>query len=1018
MKRKLFLLLLLFVGQYSVFAQVISGQNGVRDKRPGYYLFKNATIHVDPTTTLDEAWLLIKDDKVEKVGKSFDIPKGAVVVDLKGKHIYPSFIDIYSDYGMPEMKRGAGGRGNFYEMKFDSDKPGAYAWNQAVKPEVKASELFTVNAKAADEYRKIGFGAMVSHVKDGIVRGNSVLVALSSEKENKALLKSNVSSHYSFQKGLSTQTYPVSLMGSVALLRQTIYDADWYKKTKASTERNLSLEAFSDNLSLPSIFHGTSFHDALRIDKIGKEFGIKYIIKSGGDDYKRLDEIKALSTHLILPLNFPKALDVEDPIDADGVALADLKHWELAPANPARVAESGINFSFTASDLPLKAAFFTQLQAAIKAGLSKKDALSALTVNPAKVLKIDDQVGVIKSGLLANFLVTDKDIFEEKSKILENWVQGEKFVISDISATEIAGKYTTTIPGFKQLLVTGEAEKPALELLENDTTKVKTTTVRDKDFLTITYKKGNEGTNRLTGLINGKKISGQGVNPQGTAFNWTATLLEEDAKVAKTDSAKKATPATAKGDILYPFVAFGNKSVPKQEDLLIKNATVWTNEKEGNVVTDVLVKGGKIHSIGKNLSAGSAKVIDGTGKHLTTGIIDEHSHIALFSINEVETVSSEVRQEDVVNSEDINIYRQLAGGVTTSQLLHGSADCIGGQSAIIKLKWGESPDKLLIPNSPKFIKFALGENVKRGNASTAPNRYPVTRMGVEQVFVDAFTRAIEYKKEWETYNKAKVKTGLKVPRKDLELDALVEILNDERHITCHSYVQSEINMLMKVADSLGFKINTFTHILEGYKLADKMRERGISGSTFSDWWAYKMEVKEAIPYNGAILAKMGITTAINSDDAEMARRLNQEAAKTILYGGLTEEEAWKTVTLNPAKMLKLDGRLGSVKAGKDADLVLWTDNPLSIYAKPEKTIIDGTIYFDLDTKDQKEKELNDEKNRLIQILLAEKGKGTPTERPVMRARMEHIHCDHIMEYDGVSVENLDTFLRIINNRGK
>jgi len=685
--RKILLLLLLLTGQAAVFAQ--PNQNGVQDKRPGYFLFKNATIHVDPGTVLEDAWLLIKEDKIEKVGKNFDYPKSARVIDLQGRHIYPSFVDIYSDYGLPELKRPMGGGRGGAAMSFESEKKGAYAYNQAIKPEVKAAEVFVINPKAADELRKIGFGSVVSHLKDGIVRGNSVLLTLGEEKDSKSLIKADVSSHYSFLKGLSTQTYPVSLMGCVALLRQTYYDSDWYKKTKDQPERNLSMEAFAANQSLPSVFQSSSFHDALRIDKLGKEFGVKYIIKSGGDDYKRIDEIKALNTHLILPLNFPKALDVEDPIDAENVALGDLKHWELAPANPAAVAAKGIDFSITTADLPLKAAFFTQLQAAIKAGLSKKDALAALTVNPSRILKIEDKVGTLKTGLLANFLITDKDIFEEKAKILENWVQGAKFVINDVSTSAIAGKYNTTIPGFNRLTVSGEPEKPALELAM-DTVKVKPTVSRDKNFLTITYRKGNEGVSRLTGLIGEKKITGQGVDAKGQAFNWTATLIEENAAAAKADSAGARTrPAPAKGGVLYPFVAFGNKELPRSEDLLIKNATVWTNEKEGTLVTDVLVKNGKIHSVGKNLAAGNARVIDGTGKHLTNGIIDEHSHIALFSINEVESVSSEVRQEDVINSEDINIYRQLAGGVTTSQLLHGSADCIGGQSAIVKLKWGE-----------------------------------------------------------------------------------------------------------------------------------------------------------------------------------------------------------------------------------------------------------------------------------------------------------------------------------------
>jgi len=271
---------------------------------------------------------------------------------------------------------------------------------------------------------------------------------------------------------------------------------------------------------------------------------------------------------------------------------------------------------------------------------------------------------------------------------------------------------------------------------------------------------------------------------------------------------------------------------------------------------------------------------------------------------------------DVVNSEDIDIYRQLAGGVTTAQLLHGSANCIGGQSAIIKLKWGEAPNKLLMPNMPPFIKFALGENVKQANWGDRQTvRFPQTRMGVEQVYEDYFTRAKEYGLAMQKSNLPLKKGGITTvaPRKDLELDALLEILEGKRFITCHSYVQSEINMLMKVADKYGFKVNTFTHILEGYKVADKMKAHGVNASTFSDWWAYKFEVVEAIPHNGAILHEQGVVTAFNSDDAEMARRLNQEAAKAVLFGGVSEEEALKFVTLNPAKLLHLDGQSGSIQ---------------------------------------------------------------------------------------------------------
>ncbi len=305
---------------------------------------------------------------------------------------------------------------------------------------------------------------------------------------------------------------------------------------------------------------------------------------------------------------------------------------------------------------------------------------------------------------------------------------------------------------------------------------------------------------------------------------------------------------------------------------------------------------------------------------------------------------------------------------------------------------------MLIKGADGFIKFALGENVKQANY---PNpgvltRFPQSRMGVEQVFMDHFTRAKEYTRAWADYNQlpTKQKATALAPRRDIELDALAEILAKKRFITCHSYVQSEINMLLKVADSLGFKVNTFTHILEGYKLADKMAKHGAGGSSFADWWAYKMEVHDAIPYNAALMHNQGVTVSINSDDAEMARRLNQEAAKTVEYGGMTEEAAWKMVTLNPAKLLHLDDRMGSIRVGKDADLVLWNANPLAIYARPEITMIDGAIYFSLKDEAAKREALQAERARLVQKMLAAKASGFPAVRPTAR-RSRMWHCEDV-----------------------
>ncbi|MCE7039682.1 amidohydrolase family protein [Dyadobacter sp. CY312] len=984
-------------------AQETFPRNGAYDERPGRYAFTNANIVVDPKTTILNGTLLIENGMIREVSKQVKIPTGTVVIDLKGKYIYPSLIDLDSDYGMPEVKterRAGGGR---LTPQLESNKKGAFGWNQAIQPENDATTLFAPDAKKAEDLRKIGFGTVLSHSHDGIVRGSGALVTLTDESPNKAILNGKASSHFSFSKGTSSQTYPSSVMGVVALLRQNYYDADWYAKGGNKQEKNLSLDAFNQLKGLPSFFETNDKYALLRADKIGDEFGVQYIIRGGGDEYQRIDEVKATKATLILPLQYPDAYDVADPWDADLISLTQLKHWELAPKNTSEVAKAAIPFALTTAGLKSKNDFWKNIRTAIEYGLSKEKALEALTTLPASIIKADGQVGSIKAGLVANFLITSTDLFSKDNVIYENWVQGKKFVLAPLNAPDLRGTYSLSINNQQtgKLQITGSPEKPEYKVILQDTVKITPKAVLTNELLTLTYQpdKKRQENIRLTGWLAGNGLKGEGVLPNGNVVPWTATFSEKFTAIASKDSAAKKTPET--GKILYPFVGFGNEELPKAETVLIKNATVWTNEKEGILQnTDVLIQNGKIAKIGKSLSAPSgAKTVDGTGKHLTNGIIDEHSHIALFSVNEGgQTSSAEVRMSDVINPDDVNIYRQLAGGVTTSHLLHGSANSIGGQSALIKLKWGVNQSEMLIPES-KTIKFALGENVKQSNwGDVARVRFPQTRMGVEQVFYDHFIRAKEYAQAWKTFNTKK--SGV-APRRDIELDALAEIIANERFITCHSYVQSEINMLMSVADSLKFKINTFTHILEGYKLADKMSKRGIGGSTFADWWAYKMEVKEAIPYNAALMYHEGVTVAINSDDAEMARRLNQEAAKTVTYGGVPEEEAWKMVTLNPAKLLHVDDKLGSVKAGKDADLVLWNANPLSVYARPEFTMIEGTVYFDRKKDEEKQKTIAIEREKLIQKMLSDKADGKPTQKP-QGSQPRMWHCEDIV---GVHAEH-------------
>ncbi|XWW46168.1 amidohydrolase family protein [Fibrella sp. USSR17] len=1023
--RKHLLLLLLAVGlAQSGLAQITIPQNGVHDNRPNLYAFTNATIVVDPQTTLQNATLVVRNGRIEAVGTTVTIPAGAVVANLAGRRIYPGLIDLDSDYGMPEVVRGAPGQGRGFggAPQLETNKKGPYYWNQAIQPENDASQLFKAAGPKADELRKLGFGAVLTHNHDGIARGSGALVTVADDRENMVLLRNGLSQHFSFSKGTSGQSNPNSIMGTVAVLRQALYDADWFKRSKQKPQMNLSLDAFNRLAGVPAFFEAGDKLGILRADNIGDEFKMQFIIRGGGDEYQKIDEVKATGATLIVPVAYPQAYDVEDAWDADNVSLAEMKHWEMAPANAAMLAAANIPFVLTSSGLRNRSEFMANVRKAIEHGLTEQQALEALTTRPAKLIKADDLLGTLAVGKVANFVITSGNLFSANNVIYENWIQGKQYVVTNPNVADLRGTYdlkigTTGSPDRSnlKLLVTGEnPEKPTYQITISDSTKLTPMVSVDNNLISMRValnRRQPTAMTRLTGYRDGTSFRGDGEQPNGQPVTWSATLSKPySASIAKADTARKPQL----GGMLYPFVGMGNAQKPQAQTTLIKNATVWTNEAAGvQANMDVLVTDGKIAQIGKNLPApASGSVIDGTGKHLTNGIIDEHSHIALVSINEgSQSSTAEVRMSDAINPDDVNIYRQLAGGVTSSQLLHGSANAIGGQSAIVKLKWGEPASNMLIKGADGFIKFALGENVKQSSAQPAGQvRFPVTRMGVEQVYMDHFMRAKEYAKAWADYNaqvaaptkgkKATNTSTLEMPRRDIELDALSEILAKKRFITCHSYVQSEINMLLKVADSLGFKVNTFTHILEGYKVADKMAKHGVGGSSFADWWAYKMEVKDAIPYNAALMSREGVTVSINSDDAEMARRLNQEAAKTVLYGGMTEEDAWKMVTLNPAKLLHLDSRMGSIKTGKDADLVLWNNHPLSIYARPEFTMIEGAIYYSRESDDKNRVTMEAERARLIQKMLQAKSGGQSTVRPTMR-RQRMWHCEDV---EGVFAE--------------
>ncbi|MFN8241748.1 MAG: amidohydrolase family protein [Bacteroidales bacterium] len=961
---------------------------GVSDKRTEIYGFRNARVVVDYQTTIENCDILVKEGRIEAVGQNLVFPKGTILIDLTGKTVYPSFVDVYAgnfgiktssstgDASMFASFMAPQQTGRTMSSATTTESRVADYWNDGINASYNVASEFLPDSKTAGEYRQAGFGAVVTFKTDGIAKGTSALVTTADEKSNKVMLKDKATANYSISRSRSSDPYPMAQFGIIALFRQLNYDAQWYKSLPAGYFTDEGLKAYTSNLSLPQVFEVTSKIEALRVEKIGKEFGINYIIKGSGDEYQDLNDLKKTGYRFIIPVNFPEAPDVKDPYDAANVSYTTLKHWELAPYNLSKVSTAGIPFAITSSDLRARTSFLTNLRKAVKYGLPEKEALKALTLTPAEMAGAADLVGAIRKNMVASFMITSGSVFSEDCIIYEHWVQGNPYRFVDLRTRDIRGTYAVSVDTSKyKLILSGTFDKPTAKLMKDSTEVRGSSFTLEKDLVSLTFDRSRIKY-RLTGYINGKDLEGRGVMDNGKWFPWKATYTSNATEADARPRRQTQAPGEP-GKVVYPFMPYGFTELPKQEDVIFRNATVWTNEKEGILQnTDVLVQKGKIVKIGKNLTQTGARIIDGTGMHLTPGIIDEHSHIALASTNESgQAITSEVRASDVIDPEDITIYRQLSGGVTAAHILHGSANPIGGQSVLIKHRWGHNADELKIDNQVGFLKHALGENVKRST-----NRYPNSRMGVDQIIRDAYQRAVDYNKEWKAWNALKPadRIGKIPPRRDLELDPIVDVLEGRSFITCHTYVQSEGAMILSLAKDFGVRLNTLIHFNEGYKIADQIKEHGAAASVFSDWWDYKYEVYEGSSYNAPMLLRQGVLTCIHSDDAEQGRRLNQEAAKVVKYGGIPETEALKLVTLNPAKILHLDDRMGSIRVGKDADLVLWTDNPLSIYARASKTMVDGTIYFDEEADARMKEQIDNERIRIIANILKESQSTTPS----------------------------------------
>lgn len=985
-----------------VFGQDIHPYNGAPPSEIKQFGIRNADVLLENAKILKGASLFIENGRISKIGENVKFPEGTIVYDYAGKTILASFVELSSTSGIQDHKHDKANEHN-RAPQFLSNKLGPYYWNESIMSEFSAIEHYN-HAEQHNNLEQMGFGFVVPHNTHGVARGTGPLIAIGLKPDQGGVLSNAVAAFFSLDKAHSRQTYPSSQMGVIALLQQAMIDALWYGQSKDIT-LNFSLKALYEQLKGTLIFEVQDKWEVLRAAKILDEFNLNAIIRCGGDEYQRIEAIKALKHEFILPLRFPQPIDVANAFVAREIPLQILKHWELAPSNPYTFYLNHRKFALTAQGISTDEAFWAAVRLTIERGLPWQEAYQSLTTFPASLIGMEKEIGALREGAWASFKVyTNNPFLNKRSELLESWQMGQRKVHKELQNVDIRGDYNINIKGqYYSMFVRGSLEKPSAKIVKGADVLEKNASEKsveakfsfDGVHVSLSFKDDNINNGIGVYLLNGEfytkfgTIEGQGLSPEGNNIQWSAIRHKdfsekESVNIVQVDSIPMSR-------LWFPNMAYGLDDVPKHSSYLIRNATIWTGEADEVIENgDILVVNGKI----KYLGTGSVRVPDGTkvieahGKFVTAGIIDEHSHIAISKgVNESGlSITSEVSIQTVINPDDVNIYRQLAGGVTCSQLLHGSANAIGGQSAIIKLKWGYDAEGLLLKNQPKFIKFALGENVKQANwGDFNVTRFPQTRMGVEQVYYDAFNRAKYYHQD----NKSK---GNSPFRRDLRLQALAEILNGERHITCHSYVQSEINMLMKVADSMGFKINTFTHILEGYKLTEQMVKHGAGGSTFSDWWAYKYEVIDAIPHNACMMNKAGVVTAINSDDAEMGRRLNQEAAKGVKYGGMTEQEAWRMVTINPAKLLRIDDRMGSIKVGKDADLVIWSHNPLSVNAVCEQTFIDGILFYDIRQQEARQKRNEKERVRLIALMQEAIKKGASPVAFIYKHQPLY-HCD-------------------------
>jgi imidazolonepropionase-like amidohydrolase len=914
---------------------------------------RDATVVAAPGVTLEHATIVLRGGLIEAVGPKIDVPADARIIDAKDLTIYAGFIDAATTVGLPEFKPDPKAL-EAVESKSRDYTRRAYAATQeanrkGVRAELKSADVVVVGEDQARKHLEGGFTSAHVVPTGAYFGGRACLIDLSGEPRRNALVRTALGMAMGF--GAAGDGYPSNDLGIMAHLRQLFLDAQHYDALRAhdarrprGTERpphDPALQAIAEVLArrTPVIFESDTDVHIDRVLAFAGEFGFEVSILGGRQAHRRVESLKRAGVSVLLSLKFeeePKGFDVPESAQAERKA-----RWEADGECATALHRGGVPFAFSTRGLGEPKEALKNLALRVERGLPHDAALAALTTVPAAQFGVAERLGTLEPGKIANLVALTARLGDPRAQVRYAFVDGKQFEfeVPKLAEPDLAGAWIATLGAGP------DAPQGTLELKQEGTKLTGSLlSAAGKAELGGTVAAGRI---ELSGKLDQSDVGLTGVL-KDAVLTGSLVVAGSTSPLSARRQKKEAPPAPVSRDVetdrrRVPVTRTGGHA-------LVLNARLLTVSPAGTIDPGwILIENGRIQKLGAGEPPATAHVrIDASGLTIIPGIIDCHSHIAATAINESSySISAEVRIKDVLDPHDEAIYRAAAGGCTAANVLHGSANTIGGQNGVIRTKWGTDAAGLIFPGAPQGIKFALGENVKQSNWTRRGTRYPGTRMGVESVLRTAFLEARDYRQQWAEFARRKsAGEDPPPPRRDLRLEALVGVLEGKIIVHCHGYRADELLMLLRVAEEFGFRVKTLQHVLEGYKIAPEIAAHGAGGSTFADWWAYKIEAFDAIPYNAALMTRAGVVTSINSDSANHIRYLNLEAAKAMKYGRLSADEALRLVTLNPAIQLAIQDQVGSIEAGKRADLAFYNGHPLSPYSRCVMTMIDGEVVFE------------------------------------------------------------------------